>query len=105
MSSIVAREPLSWLVMIVKLDWSTIGCVFLMNFQKWVQLFLSSLPNNMANPSADMVPFALWLHTLNIVCISQSSRGLCLPVRLPAKKGTCFFDVDGETKIPIKNLY
>jgi hypothetical protein len=58
MSSIAAREPLSWLVMIVNLDWSTMGCVFLINVQKWVQFFLSSLPNNMANSNADMVPFA-----------------------------------------------
>ncbi len=34
-----------------------------MNFQKWVQLSLSLLKNNMANPSADMVPFAVIAYT------------------------------------------
>jgi hypothetical protein len=63
MSSIAARKPLSLLVMIVKLDLSTVGCVVLMNFQKWVQLSLSLLPNNMANHSADMVPFAVVAYT------------------------------------------
>ncbi len=63
MSLIAARDPLSWFVMIVLLDWSTIKCVFLMNFQKLVQMSLSLLPNNMANLSADMLPFAVFAYT------------------------------------------
>ncbi len=103
MSSIATREPLSWLVMILKLDWLMIGCVFLMNFQKCDQLSLSSLPNNMANPSANIGPFAVVEYTEYSVCFPKLmwAASAC---KTSCRKGTCFFDVDGEMKIPIKKL-
>ncbi len=102
-SSITDREPLSWLVMIVYLDWLMVGCVFLMKFQNCIQLLLSSFPNNKANPNADIVPFALVPYTEYRVYFSKLmwAASAC---NTSCRKGNCSFDVDGEMKIPVKNL-
>ncbi len=89
---------------VVKLDQLTVGCVFLMNFQKWVQLSLSSLPNNMATPSVNMEPFAVFAYAEYSV-YSPKLMWAASVYKTSCKKGTCFFDVDGEMKKPIKNLY
>ncbi len=80
-----------------------LGCVFLMKFQNRVQLFLSSFPNNKANPNAGIVPFALVPYTeyrvyfLKLMWAASACNTSC-------RKGNCSFDVDGEMKIPVKNL-
>ncbi len=81
-----------------------IGCVFLMKFQKRIQLCLSSLLNNKANTNADIVPFALVPYTEYSVYFPKLmwAASAC---KTSCRKGTWFLDVDGEMKTPIKNWY
>jgi hypothetical protein len=80
-----------------------VGCVFLIQFQNCVQLCLSSLPNNQANPNADIVTFALVPYTEYRVYFPKLmwAASACSTY---CRKGNCSFDVNGEMKIPIKNL-
>jgi hypothetical protein len=80
-----------------------VGCVFLMKFQNCVQLCLSSLPNNNANPNADIVPFVLVPYTEYRVYFPKLVRAASA-CNTSCRKGACSFDVDGEMKIPVKNL-
>ncbi len=80
-----------------------VGCVFLMKFQNCVQLCLSSLPNNKANPNADIDLFAFVPYTEYRVYFPKLmwSASAC---NTSCRKGNCSFVVDGEMKIPVKNL-
>ncbi len=102
-SSIAKWEPLSWLVMVVKLDWLMVVCVFLITSQNCVQLCLSSLPNNKANPNADIVPFALVPYTEYRVYFPKL-KWAAFACNTPCRNRNCSFDVDGKVKIPVKNL-
>ncbi len=78
MSSIAARNPLSWLVSIVSLGWSKMGWAILMYFQNGFKCLCPHCQTTWLIQVLTCYHLPCW-HALNKVCIYQSSCEPHLP--------------------------